>query len=191
MLTLVKVPLGLFHRIAGRLPTGEAAVSALTRRSSSSFSDRPGDPRPRHAAPPLPAAEKHGWDPSTPFWSLIPPYVVFALPVPDLRHARVLPHHPNRPPGCGPVSMVRVSRGRTGRILLPLSLPVLATLAIIDVLATWNELLIALVLISYRGPCDGTSGFAPLQGSVLAEPHRVECGGADCDCADPHYLRPL
>jgi raffinose/stachyose/melibiose transport system permease protein len=34
------------------------------------------------------------------------------------------------------------------RIMLPLSMPALATLFIIDALATWNELLIALVLIS-------------------------------------------
>ena len=33
---------------------------------------------------------------------------------------------------------------------MPLALPVLATLAIIDVLDTWNELLTALVLISSR-----------------------------------------
>ena len=32
--------------------------------------------------------------------------------------------------------------------MLPLSVPALATLFIIDALATWNELLIALVLIS-------------------------------------------
>ena len=35
--------------------------------------------------------------------------------------------------------------------MLPLSLPALATLGIIDVLATWNEFLIALVLISANG----------------------------------------
>ncbi len=38
--------------------------------------------------------------------------------------------------------------GCYARILMLLSIPVVATLAIIDALATWNELLVSLVLIS-------------------------------------------
>ena len=80
-------------------------------------------------------------------WSLIPPYVVFALPFQIFvmrGFFRTIP-----------TDLLDAARidgasefGAYWRILLPLSLPVLATLAIIDVLATWNELLIALVLIS-------------------------------------------
>src|SRR4029078_7017172 len=50
------------------------------------------------------------------------------------------------------------------RIILPLSLPALATLAIIDVLATWNEVLIALVLISANEARTGPLGLLQFQG---------------------------
>lgn len=79
--------------------------------------------------------------------ALLPPYVVFGLPfqIFVLRgFFRTVPSE-----------LLEAARldgsselGIFFRIMLPLSAPALATLFIIDALATWNELLIALVLIS-------------------------------------------
>jgi raffinose/stachyose/melibiose transport system permease protein len=79
--------------------------------------------------------------------ALIPPYVVFGLPfqIFVLRgFFRTLPNE-----------LLEAARldgsselGVFWRIILPLSMPALITLFIIDSLSTWNELLIALVLIS-------------------------------------------
>jgi raffinose/stachyose/melibiose transport system permease protein len=79
--------------------------------------------------------------------ALLPPYVVFGLPfqIFVLRgFFRTIPSE-----------LLEAARldgapelGIFLRVMLPLSLPALATLFIIDALATWNELLIALVLIS-------------------------------------------
>ena len=79
--------------------------------------------------------------------ALLPPYLAFGMPfqvfvmrgffrlIPDelLEACRI--------DGGGEWTLFR-------RIVLPLSLPALATLAIIDTLATWNEFLMALVLIN-------------------------------------------
>jgi raffinose/stachyose/melibiose transport system permease protein len=80
-------------------------------------------------------------------WSLIPPYVVFALPFQIFVMRGFFRTIPS--------DLLDAARldgasefGVYWRILMPLALPVLATLAIIDVLDTWNELLTALVLIS-------------------------------------------
>jgi raffinose/stachyose/melibiose transport system permease protein len=80
-------------------------------------------------------------------WALIPPYVVFGLPF----QIFVMRGFFRTIPG----DLLDAARldgaselGCFARIMIPLSLPVLATLAIIDMLATWNELLVSLVLIS-------------------------------------------
>ena len=79
--------------------------------------------------------------------ALIPPYVVFGLPF----QIFVMRGFFRTVPG----ELLEAARldgatelGVFFRIMLPLSVPALATLFIIDALATWNELLIALVLIS-------------------------------------------
>jgi len=80
-------------------------------------------------------------------WALIPPYVVFGLPFQIFVMRGFFRTIPN--------DLLDAARldgasefGCYARILMPLSIPVLATLAIIDALATWNELLVSLVLIS-------------------------------------------
>jgi raffinose/stachyose/melibiose transport system permease protein len=55
------------------------------------------------------------------------------------------------------------------RIMLPLSLPPLATLAIIDALATWNEFLIALVLISGNASRTVPVGLLQFQGEYSSQ----------------------
>lgn len=79
--------------------------------------------------------------------ALIPPYVVFGLPFQIFVMRGFFRTVPSE--------LLEAARidgatewGNFWRILMPLSTPALATLFIIDALATWNELLIALVLIS-------------------------------------------
>jgi raffinose/stachyose/melibiose transport system permease protein len=79
--------------------------------------------------------------------ALIPPYVVFGLPFQIFVMRGFFRTVPSE--------LLEAARldgssewGNFWRILMPLSAPALATLFIIDALATWNELLIALVLIS-------------------------------------------
>ncbi len=79
--------------------------------------------------------------------ALIPPYVVFGLPFQIFvmrGFFRTLPNElieAARLDGCSEFTVF-------WRIMLPLSVPALVTLFIIDALGTWNELLIALVLIN-------------------------------------------
>jgi raffinose/stachyose/melibiose transport system permease protein len=79
--------------------------------------------------------------------ALLPPYVVFGLPFQIFVMRGFFRTIPSE--------LLEAARldgasefGVFWRIMLPLSLPSLAALFIIDALATWNELLIALVLIS-------------------------------------------
>lgn len=79
--------------------------------------------------------------------ALLPPYVVFGLPFQIFVMRGFFRTVPSE--------LLEAARldgasewGIFWRILMPLSTPALATLFIIDALATWNELLIALVLIS-------------------------------------------
>lgn len=79
--------------------------------------------------------------------ALIPPYVVFGLPFQIFvmrGFFRTIPSELMEAARLDGASEF----GIFWRIMLPLSAPALATLFIIDALATWNELLIALVLIS-------------------------------------------
>ena len=84
---------------------------------------------------------------SNSLFALIPPYIAFGLPFQIFvmrGFFRLIPSElleASRIDGASEFTAF-------WRIMLPLSLPALATLAIIDVLATWNEFLIALVLIS-------------------------------------------
>lgn len=80
-------------------------------------------------------------------FALLPPYVVFGLPfqIFVLRgFFRTIPSELLEAARLDGASEL----GIFTRIMLPLSAPALATLFIIDALGTWNELLIALVLIS-------------------------------------------
>ncbi len=55
------------------------------------------------------------------------------------------------------------------RVMLPLSVPALATLCIIDVLNTWNEFLIALVLISAKESRTVPVGLLQFQGEYSSQ----------------------
>ncbi len=96
-------------------------------------------------------------------WALIPPYLAFGFPfqVFVMRgFFRLLPTElieAARVDGASEVSIFF-------RIMLPLSLPPIATLAIIDALNTWNEFLIALVLISGNASRTVPIGLMQFQG---------------------------
>jgi raffinose/stachyose/melibiose transport system permease protein len=83
-------------------------------------------------------------------WGLLPPYVAFGLPFEVLILTAFFTRIPRelieaaRIDGAGELRIFF-------RIVLPLSLPVLITVAILDAVATWNELTMALVLLSSPG----------------------------------------
>lgn len=80
-------------------------------------------------------------------WGLLAPYLAFGLPFQVLileSFFRKVPEdllNAARIDGAGSLRIFL-------RIVLPMSLPALVTVAILDVAATWNELLMALVLLS-------------------------------------------
>ena len=83
-------------------------------------------------------------------WGLLPPYLAFGLPFEVLiltSFFRRIPQEVIEAARIDGSSELRIFF----RIVLPLSLPVLVTVAILDAVATWNELIIALVLLSSPG----------------------------------------
>lgn len=83
-------------------------------------------------------------------WGLIPPYLAFGLPFETLiltSFFRRIPQEVIEAARIDGASELRIF----ARIVLPLSLPVLTTVAILDAVATWNELIIALVLLTSPG----------------------------------------
>jgi raffinose/stachyose/melibiose transport system permease protein len=95
--------------------------------------------------------------------ALIPPYVVFGLPFQIFVMRGFLRTIPSE--------LIEAARldgaselGVFFRIMLPLAVPALVTLFIIDSLATWNELLIALVLISDKSSLTVPVGLLSFQG---------------------------
>ena len=100
--------------------------------------------------------------------ALIPPYLAFGMPFQIFvmrGFFRLLPTEL--------VEAARVDGASNAviffRIMLPLSLPPLATLAIIDTLATWNEFLIALVLISEQSSRTVPVGLLQFQGQFNSQ----------------------
>jgi raffinose/stachyose/melibiose transport system permease protein len=101
-------------------------------------------------------------------FALIPPYVAFGLPfqIFVLRgFFRLIPLELLEAARTDGASEFRIF----WTIMLPLSLPALAALAIIDVLATWNEFLIALVLISAHDSRTVPVGLLQFQGEYSSQ----------------------
>jgi raffinose/stachyose/melibiose transport system permease protein len=83
-------------------------------------------------------------------WGLIPPYLAFGLPFEVLiltGFFRRIPQELIEAARIDGASELRIFT----RIVLPLSLPILVTVAVLDAVATWNELVMALVLLSSPG----------------------------------------
>lgn len=101
-------------------------------------------------------------------WALIPPYVAFGLPFQIFvmrGFFRLIPGELIEAARLDGASELTIFR----RIMLPLSLPALATLFIIDSLATWNEFLIALVLISAKESRTVPVGLLQFQGEFSTQ----------------------
>ena len=101
-------------------------------------------------------------------FALIPPYVAFGLPfqIFVLRgFFRLIPSEL--------LEAARLDGASEWtaflRVMLPLSVPALATLCIIDVLNTWNEFLIALVLISAKESRTVPVGLLQFQGEYSSQ----------------------
>ncbi len=107
--------------------------------------------------------------------ALIPPYVVFGLPFQIFVMRGFFRTVPSE--------LLEAARldgssemGIFWRILMPLSVPALATLFIIDALATWNELLIALVLISATEWRTVPAGLLQFQGQFSSQYTQLMAG---------------
>jgi raffinose/stachyose/melibiose transport system permease protein len=101
-------------------------------------------------------------------WALIPPYVAFGLPfqVFVMRgFFRLIPAELIEAARLDGASEFTIFR----KIMLPLSVPALATLFIIDSLSTWNEFLIALVLISAKESRTVPVGLLQFQGEFSTQ----------------------
>jgi raffinose/stachyose/melibiose transport system permease protein len=107
--------------------------------------------------------------------ALIPPYVVFGLPFQIFvmrGFFRTVPSELLEAARLDGASEL----GIFWRILMPLSVPALATLFIIDALATWNELLIALVLISATESRTVPAGLLQFQGQFSSQYTQLMAG---------------
>jgi raffinose/stachyose/melibiose transport system permease protein len=101
-------------------------------------------------------------------FALMPPYVAFGLPLQILvlrGFFRLVPSELIEAARVDGASEFTIFR----RIMLPLSVPALAALAIIDALATWNEFLLALVLISASDQRTVPLGLMQFQGEHSAQ----------------------
>ena len=80
-------------------------------------------------------------------WGLLPPYLAFGLPFEVLVLEAFFRRVPEEV-----IEAARIDGASNWRIfwqvVLPLSAPVLVTVTILDAVATWNELLMALILLS-------------------------------------------
>lgn len=100
---------------------------------------------------------------SNTLFALMPPYIAFGIPLQVLVLRGFFRQIPTelveaaRVDGASELSIFF-------RIMVPLSVPALAALAIIDTLATWNEFLLALVLISDKSSRTVPIGLMQFQG---------------------------
>lgn len=100
---------------------------------------------------------------SNTLFALMPPYIAFGIPLQVLVLRGFFRQIPSelveaaRVDGASELSIFF-------RVMVPLSVPALAALAIIDTLATWNEFLLALVLISEKSSRTVPIGLMQFQG---------------------------
>jgi len=114
---------------------------------------------------------------SNTLFALIPPYVAFGIPLQVLVMRGFFRQIPTEL-----VEAARVD-GATEfeifyKIMIPLSVPALAALAIIDTLATWNEFLLALVLISEKESRTVPIGLMQFQGEHASDSSVLMAGVA-------------
>ncbi len=100
---------------------------------------------------------------SNTLFALLPPYVAFGIPLQVLVMRGFFRQIPSEL-----VEAARVDGASEltifFKVMVPLSVPALAALAIIDTLATWNEFLLALVLISEKESRTVPIGLMQFQG---------------------------
>lgn len=108
-------------------------------------------------------------------WALFPPYIAFGLPLQIfiLRgYFRSIPHELREAALVDGASEWEIY----WRITMPLAVPALATVFIIDALATWNELLIALVLLSSVSVRTVPLGLLNFQGQFSSSQTQLNAG---------------
>lgn len=122
-------------------------------------------------------------------WALFPPYVAFGLPLQILIMRgwfRSLPDELREAALIDGASEWQIF----WRIFVPLSTPALATAFIIDALATWNEFLIALVMLSAESVRTVPLGLLNFQGQFSSNQTQLN-GHSDRDRAGAGRLPPL
>lgn len=143
LITVVKVPIGLLVSALAAYPLAKLRFRL---REAFFIFFVAGLAVPIHVALlPLFVLERHAGLLGT-LWAVLPPYVAFGIPfqVFVLRgFMRLIPNElmeAARVDGANEITIF-------ARVLLPLIVPALATLFIIDAVATWNEFLVALVML--------------------------------------------
>jgi raffinose/stachyose/melibiose transport system permease protein len=108
-------------------------------------------------------------------WALFPPYIAFGLPLQILilrGYFRGIPDELREAALLDGASDWEIY----WRIMMPLALPALATVFIIDVLATWNEFLIALVMLSAGSVRTVPLGLLLFQGQFSSSQTQLNAG---------------
>jgi raffinose/stachyose/melibiose transport system permease protein len=112
---------------------------------------------------------------SNTIWALIPPYVVFGIPFQMLVLSAFFRGIPRelfeaaRMDGLGDFGMLF-------RMVLPLSVPAISTLFVIDAVNTWNEFLISLVLINSDASRTVPVGLLRFQGAFSSQYPQMMAG---------------
>lgn len=108
-------------------------------------------------------------------WVLLPPYIAFGIPFETLVMRGAFASVPREM-----IEAARVDGGGEfwiwARICLPMVLPAMASLAILDAVTTWNEFVMALVLISAQGNQTLPLGLLNLQGQFTMNYAQLAAG---------------
>lgn len=108
-------------------------------------------------------------------WALFPPYIAFGLPFQILLlrgYFRSIPDELREAALIDGASEWQIY----WRIVMPLSVPALATAFIIDALATWNEFLVALVMLNAEAVRTVPLGLLNFQGQFSSSQTQLNAG---------------
>ena len=112
--------------------------------------------------PPSPSCRSSSSSDSSACWTtplgVALPQAAFGLPTHDRHPAALLPGHPHRARGCCRASTAAARFGFFWRVVLPLSRPALATVAVLAIVGSWNAFLLPLLVLADREPVDAATG---------------------------------
>jgi raffinose/stachyose/melibiose transport system permease protein len=112
---------------------------------------------------------------SNSIWALLPPYVVFGIPFQVFLLSAFFRGIPKEIFDAARIDGIS-DLGMFLRIVLPLSVPALSTLFVLDAVATWNEFLISLVLINTDAARTVPVGLLRFQGTYSSQYAQLMAG---------------